>query len=223
MEDRIITKVIEYRQSMKIKHLLFTMIAFGCFNPKTETQGEVKVSESRALTSGLANSYSTKSSNATSSISPVLVRQNIFQQVEVLIPSAFKIMNDEMIALKYPLKLGTEFLVYTDEDATINLAFEHTPNRASLQELPALKLVFEQQFNQPGIDFQRSELRSINGKDFIVVEMITPAVDTKVYNLLFVTSSGGRLLLGTFNCTVDNLNHWKPLAMQIVSSVRVKD
>ena len=92
-----------------------------------------------------------------------------------------------------------------------------------MNELAAVKQVFEQQFRQPEIDFRKSEIKNINGRDFIIIEMITPAVDTKVYNLMFVTSSEGRLLMGTFNCTMDHLKEWQPLAEQIVNSVKVSE
>jgi hypothetical protein len=215
--------VFKYFIYMKFNHLrgLFVAILFGCSNPKTETQLEVEKAESEVVASDAANPEKPTSSNVTSPSS--LITRNMLGKVEVSVPRPFKIMDEEMIAVKYPLKQEAEFQVYTDEDATVNIAFEHLPNIATLQDLPAIKQVLEHEFNQPEIDFRKSEIKKINSRDFIVIEMITPAADTRVYNLMFLTSLDGKLLMGTFNCTVNKQKEWQPIAERIVNSIKIID
>lgn len=207
---------------MKRMVSVFLMLAIACSNEKKEVlSDDHKDTVTVRETFRLEETPSSKMSS--SETTSVLVTHSVLDKVEVLIPRTFKIMDEKMISVKYPLKQHSVFQVYTDEDATVNIAFEHTLNKATLQDLPAIKQVFEQQFNQTQIDFRKSEIKQINGRDFIVIEMITPAMDTEVYNLLFVTSLDGKLLMGTFNCTVEKMKEWQPLAKQILSSVKVKD
>lgn len=206
-----------------IRLLPIFVIVLACSEKKIDSTSETKELQESLPTSFKPKEEVSAPGEANTVASSMLTTRNVLQKVEVLVPKAFKIMDAEMLALKYPSKQGTAFLVYTDEDATVNIAFEHLPNKATLQDLPAIKQVFEQQFNQPQIDFKKGEIKNINGRDFIVIEMITPAIDTEVYNLMFVTSLDGKLLMGTFNCTVEKMQEWQPLAEQILSSVKVKD
>jgi hypothetical protein len=180
----------------------------------------------------VTNASTPKVENISKVLSPVeKPNENAFFQrkvllqakAEVLIPTVFNLMDAESISAKYPSKQSGDFEVYTNNDGNINIAFEHLPDKATMNDLPKLREFFEQQFNQPLIDFRKSEIKKINGRDFVVIEMVTPTADTEVYNLMFVTSSGGRLLMGTFNCTVDKQKEWQALAERILGSVKVRD
>ena len=116
----------------------------------------------------------------------------------------------------------TKVFPWSKEWGVVNTAFNHTQNECSINELANYKQVFERQFNQPGIEFLKSELKQIYGIDFIVMEFITPAVDSRIYNLIFATSLENRLMIGTFNCTINHLEEWKPLAGEILNSITLK-
>ena len=62
----------------------------------------------------------------------------------------------------------------------------------------------------------------MNGRKVGFVELITPAIDTKVYNLIFFTDLNGQLLLCTFNCTEKNIGQWQPAAKEIMASLKLK-
>jgi len=212
---------------MKAISLIFSILfTVSCSNQRKQQisccQDTITVHTETKQEAYSLKATSSISKTATTSTS-FLGERTILDKIKVLIPRDFKLMDDEMIALKYPSKKGFTFMAYTDEDATVNIAFEHTPNKAMLKDLPAIKQVLEGQFNQPGIDFQKSEIRKINDRDFIIIEMVTPAMDTPVYNLMFITSLEDRLLIGTFNCTVDKVQQWKSTAYQILNSVTIKD
>lgn len=142
-------------------------------------------------------------------------------KLSVLLPSGFTLMDLEMLKTKYQIEhRPTE--VYTNEEGTINIAFNHTQDKCSFDELANYKEVFERQFNQSSIEFLKSELKQINGADFIVMEFITPAVDSRIYNLMFATSLENRLMIGAFNCTINHLEEWKPLSGEIINSIKVQ-
>ena len=155
-------------------------------------------------------------------ITALSARQILSGKVRASIPQAFKVMTPQMIAIKYPTKVGMEYDAYTNQDGNINIAFEHMPNQGGEKDLPELQSVMSSQFGQPNIKVLRNEIIKINGKDFMVLEMITPAPDGPIYNLMFVTSLNNRYLMGNFNCTIDYQKEWQPIANEILQSIEVK-
>ncbi|MBK8495133.1 MAG: hypothetical protein IPL50_08915 [Chitinophagaceae bacterium] len=59
-------------------------------------------------------------------------------KVEILLPKHFGIMPEEMLLLKYP-SANRPTLVYSDENGTVNIAFNLTASRASQQQLESYK------------------------------------------------------------------------------------
>lgn len=142
-------------------------------------------------------------------------------KVEIFLPEDFELMKAEMLSLKYPMEGRRPTEVYTNKNGSINVAFNHTNNQATQEQLPQYQQLFKRQFNQPQIEFIKSEISVINGRDFIIMEFITPAADSKIYNLMFITSLENQLLLGTFNCTTNKLPEWESKGKKIVNSIKV--
>ena len=143
------------------------------------------------------------------------------KSLKVFIPSGFALMDEAILKARYPIEGRRPTEVYTNTQGTINIAFNHTQTRGGITDLPQFKQVFERQFNQPGINFIKSELKPINGTDFIILEFITPSPDGEVYNRMLITSLDNRLLMGTFNCTVNQMQEWQPVADIIINSLEV--
>jgi hypothetical protein len=145
-------------------------------------------------------------------------------KVQLEIPLQLEVMDANMFSLKYPMENAETTKAYGNADGTVSLLISPRQEKATQSDLPKYQQMLYKSFGKsPSIDFKKNEVRKINGRDFIVLEMVTPAVDTQVYNLMFVTSSGGRLLMGTFNCTVDMQKEWQPIAQLILASVKVND
>jgi len=133
-------------------------------------------------------------------------------------------MEAEMFRLKYPMENAETTIAYGNEEGTVTLLISPRQDKAAQHDLPKYQKMLQKSFGKnPSIDVKKNEIKKINGRDFILIEMVTPARDTRVYNWIFVTNSGGRLLMGTFNCTVNLVNEWQSLAEQILSSVKVKE
>lgn len=145
-------------------------------------------------------------------------------KLQLEIPSQLRVMEAEMFLLKYPMENPESTTAYSNEDGTVSLLISPRQEKATQADLPKYQQMLYESFGKNAmIDFQKSEIKKINGRDFIVLEMITPAVDTRVYNQMFITSLGGRLLMCTFNCTVRKQREWQPIAEQILSLVNVQD
>jgi hypothetical protein len=139
------------------------------------------------------------------------------------LPDDFKLMGEEMLAVKYPSN-NRPTLVYTNESGSVNFAFNHTANHITKDQLPEFLQAFIQQFKSlyPQIKWIKKETTVVNGKSFIVMEFITPAIDTYIYNLMYVTELQGRMLMCSFNCTESQRAAWESKAKLALNSIAVK-
>jgi hypothetical protein len=142
--------------------------------------------------------------------------------LKILLPQSFKQMSDQELATKYPRSGSLPQEAYSNESGTVSLAFNHTSNKLSPADLPDFRQSFARQFKGTlGIEFKGSSIKNINGRDFAILEFISPAMDTNIYNLMFLTSLDNRLLICTFNCVQSEMGKWKPTSQQILNSVQV--
>lgn len=144
-------------------------------------------------------------------------------KVELKIPKGFDIMSEELMKVKYPSERRPT-LVYSNESGGINVALNLTQNQANQQMIPAYKDNFVQTFKNlyPSAEWKDSGVKTINGKKVGFLELVTPAMDTEIYNLMFFTDLDGKLLLCTFNCTKKSIDEWTPIAKEIMNSLKTK-
>ena len=139
-----------------------------------------------------------------------------------LLPSDFELMSEEMLKVKYPPTSRRPGEVYTDYKAEINVIFDHTRDKVNPEGLVGIKDKMVGRFSQiPGMTLLNHHMQTVNGREFFVIEFISPALDTEVYNLMFGTSYEARLLMGTFNCTVANRPEWEQIGKEIVNSIKL--
>jgi len=151
------------------------------------------------------------------------VKSLMNNKVELKIPKDFEIMSKEMLQLKYA-RGNAPTLVYTDKTGGINVAMNYTQSKANQANIGEFKDYLVKTFKGgfPDAEWKDTGFKVINGKKVGYIEVITPAIDTKIYNLLFFTDMGGRLLLCTFNCTHKSINDWQPAAKEIMESLKIK-
>lgn len=140
----------------------------------------------------------------------------------IKMPNDFKRMEDLYARLKYPNYNKKEKIIYTNERTTINLLFDirnynmaqDETERARDQMLEVI-LKFQPQailMNKEKIDFKDGYAECF--------ELITPALDSKIYNLVFVFEIYGKLMMGTFNCLETEMHNWVDIAHQMVASIQ---
>ncbi len=144
-------------------------------------------------------------------------------KVELKIPKEFTIMTEEMLKIKYPAEKRPT-LVFTNESGGINVALNLTQNNASQDIIKTYADNFLQIFKKmyPSADWKGNGVKKINGKKVGYLELITPAIDTEIYNLMFFTDVDGKLLLCSINCTKNRMEEWVPIANEIMNSLKTK-
>jgi hypothetical protein len=144
-------------------------------------------------------------------------------RVSLLIPRGFEPMSAELLVRKYP-SANRPNLVYSNAATTINVALEHTIHRVPPAELAAVHQAMRSTLGNvyPSAEWFRSEIRVINGRQFFLLDVRTPAVDTVVRNLMVGTSLDDRLLMVSFNVTKALEGEWLAAGNRIIESITVK-
>jgi hypothetical protein len=144
-------------------------------------------------------------------------------RITLKVPKEFDIMSEEMTKLKYPSERRPT-LVYSNPSGGINVALNLTQNRANQQLIEPYKENLVQTFKKlyPSAEWKSSGVNTVNGRKVGYMELVTPAIDTEIYNLIFFTDVDGKLLLCTFNCTKKSISEWTPVAKEIMNSLTVK-
>lgn len=132
-------------------------------------------------------------------------------------------MSEEMAKTKYPSERRPT-IIYTNESGSVNIALNHTQSQVVNSQISAYTDNFKKTFENlyPSAQWYNSSVEKLNGKDVGVLELLTPAIDTEIYNLIWFTDLDGRLLISTFNCTKEQMNEWKPIAKSIMASQQFK-
>ena len=132
-------------------------------------------------------------------------------------------MPKDILELKYPAsRRPTEVL--SDKTGGVTLAFNHTNNPMLPSQVSEAHVAISQMFHNmyPSAKWIRDEVINQNGNAFMVMELITPAIDTQIHNIMYGTSVDGRFLLAAFNTTVEQSGKWLPIGKQIMGSLSIK-
>ncbi|WCN36599.1 hypothetical protein [Aneurinibacillus uraniidurans] len=193
--------------------LLIIITATGCSNKETNApeKSAAKPAEQKV-----------EQQEAKSTV-PLETKKVLSDKVEILLPKKFTIMSDEMAKVKYPSG-NRPTLIYTDESGSVNVALNHTQNPITNGQIPEAKDQIKKLFTTmyPNATWYSDTVEQINNKNVGVLELLTPAADGKIYNLMFYTELEGKMLLVTFNCKEQQMEEWKPVAKQIMKSINTK-
>lgn len=144
-------------------------------------------------------------------------------KVSMLAPKDFGPMPKNILELKYPAtRRPTEVL--SDKTGGVTLAFNHTNTPMQPSQVSEAHASMSQSFHNmyPSAKWIRDQVIKQNGNVFMVMELITPAMDTQIHNIMYGASVDGRFMLVAFNTTIDQSNKWLPIGKKIMSSLSIK-
>lgn len=161
---------------------------------------------------------------AFSTIIDLVTKSLLNNKIEIKIPKNFNVMSEELMKIKYPSERRPT-IVYSNESGGINVGLNLTQNQANQELISPYKdnLVQSLKKAYPTAVWNDSGVKEINGKQVGYLELITPALDTEIYNLMFFTDLDGKLLMCTFNCTKETMQDWVQTAKEIMNSLKIKD
>lgn len=141
-----------------------------------------------------------------------------FGDFSLKIPKDFKIMNDEMLKIKYSTG-NLPSLVYTNERGTVNVALvmnDVVMKNTQIEEYTKLmESTYKEYSKNTKINFWERNNHKIGELEFI-----TQAQDTEIYNHIIAFSADGKLRLVNFNCTKELSEEWKEISKFIIESIK---
>ena len=138
----------------------------------------------------------------------------------IKIPIDFEIMDEEIAKFKYPSE-NRPSLIYTNEDASINVAFNL--KTASIAGASAAEYVnvIKSLLVKMGYDVD-SESFEVEGKRLYTLKFVSLAIDTNIYNNMILFEENGILKTINLNCTEKYMNEWKEVFVFITHSIKFK-
>jgi hypothetical protein len=155
-----------------------------------------------------------------SSFAQLASKKALSNTIEIKLPTSFKLMDAGMLATKYPSNNHpTE--AYTNEEASVNITFKKTDQLLTEQDVFTQGKKLEQDLVSKGrIELIKTEQIKANSNNIHVFSFYSNAIDTKVYNVLFIFSSKGKMVMGSFNCTSALQSQWQVTAYEIIRSIK---
>lgn len=152
-----------------------------------------------------------------------LERRTINKQLSIKIPKTFDILPDSIVRIKYP-NMRNPQLIYSNKESTINVGFNHTKSPASQAQIGEMRdqLVSVLKVSSKNGEWLGDGIETINGRQVGYANFISPAFDSKIFNLMFFTDVDGRVMIGTFNCMEKDIPEWKDVAWEIMRSMEVE-
>lgn len=143
-------------------------------------------------------------------------------KMKLYIPTSFFDMPAELAAMKYPSSDRPQ-IIKTDDTGSINITLNLIPNNIEDEQIPVVKegvKVFLSRTN-PSYLFLEEGVKTIEEKTVSFFEFKSPTLDNPLFNLMFFVELEHNVIMGVFNCLYREHMAWRPIAQQIIESVRI--
>lgn len=118
-------------------------------------------------------------------------------KITMLVPPGFSFLSESKRREKYPGPNAPAYAL-SSFDGTVNIVFDH--KRAALKPEEVRKLEDSMRGQFSAVKINAYGVRKLNGVEFLVIDMETPAPDGNTRNVMALTSLEGRLLAVSYNC-----------------------
>lgn len=74
---------------------------------------------------------------------------------------------------------------------------------------------------QPLALWLEDDVKKVDGRNIAYFDFIADALDTKIYNYMFLAELEGKALMCSFNCTEAEMKDWKLVARGIMETFKM--
>lgn len=144
------------------------------------------------------------------------------ETITMMLPKDFVPMNSEMARMKYPLEQRPETIL-TDETGTINLMFQYMEGKENDTTIENFRNQIFGMMKRVNPGIKEKEIGAVDaaGKQIAYAEFSSPAMDGKLYNLMFYLAVKGQPLMGSFNCRTKEMKYWREAAFEMMQSIEM--
>ncbi len=145
-------------------------------------------------------------------------------QIQMRIPAAFEVMESDLMDIKYPSSRRPDY-IYTSESTSINVTLKIMEQQIKAEELEDFTQTMMEilQKMQPTTKMLDIGFNEVNDVQIGYFDFITPALDNKIYNLMFLFIVGENVTMGSINCLKKEMNIWKPIAYGMMETISIQN
>jgi hypothetical protein len=134
-------------------------------------------------------------------------------------PDEFTLLDKELVEKIYPFGNRPSH-VFASPNINFNIAFNQTTNKIANDEMKEFLKVARKLIENMGPKARiiKTEVDEKEDRNIGIMEFITNAIDTTVYNIVFNVSMDGNILIGTINFPAKYKKRQVALAREIISS-----
>ena len=142
-------------------------------------------------------------------------------KVSVMLPKTFDDMPMELAKLKYPMEQRPQ-VIKSNEVTDINFTFSLVEQPLTNDKVESITGYIYQVFQtlQPVNDYFEKKVEHVGALSMGWFDFKSHGIDDTIYNLMFYIPIGGKTLQGIFNCRMSVSELWKPVALQVMQSVK---
>lgn len=137
----------------------------------------------------------------------------------IWMPDEFSVLDKEIAEKIYPFGNRPSH-VFASPNINFNIAFNQTNNKVANDEMKEFLKVSRKLIENMGPKARiiKTEVKEKEDINIGIMEFITNAIDTAVYNIIFNVGMDDRLLIGTINFPVKYKKRQVSLAREIIGS-----
>lgn len=141
-------------------------------------------------------------------------------KMSILLPKTFVDMPLKVAKIKYPSEQRPQ-IIQTDLLGSTNFAFNlfDKPIRPNQMESAADGMRDMIKKVNPANIFYEKGCEPLGDTNLCWFEYKGHALDSQIYYIVYITSIGGNLLHGIFNCAIADKDSWRDAALQVIRSI----
>lgn len=141
-------------------------------------------------------------------------------KAEAMLPDTFGDMPPLMAEIKYPSSQRPQ-VIKSGADGAVNFCFNLFASPIERRDIEKTAIRFQSTLQklQPGLILIGHKTNRLPDTDISWFDFNSFSADAQIYNLLFVTSIGGKLVNGSMNCPRGLQGDWSPIMRQVVLSI----
>lgn len=141
--------------------------------------------------------------------------------MSILLPTTFVDMPQKIARIKYPSEQRPQ-IIKTDLLGSTNFAFNLFDKAIQPAQMKSaaegMKLILKKV--NPANIFYEDGTEPLGKTMLSWFEFKGHGIDTQIYYIVFLTSIGGKLMHGIFNCAVADMEIWREAAFQVIRSIQ---
>lgn len=145
-------------------------------------------------------------------------RETLLDIFSIMLPDTMKLMPDELAKIKYPSEFRPQRIV-TSMDLSVNFGFSAFLYEMETENIDKLVERMQEAIHRSNPDYRMYEREIFNKINGCWFSFRSHAMDSDVYNMLFVISVDEIRIQGCFNCLYQDYPKWHPLVLMIWESI----